>query len=111
MTKRSPSNLGTRLRLLSWPTALIGIVVIKAVLSFGVKPGSFLVSYSGVSYFLLLLLATSNAVRNGIQNTQGSRPFWVFLAIAYCLWALDQWLFIYYELGRHIEVPNNSIAD
>jgi PAS domain S-box-containing protein len=111
MTKRLPSNLGTRLRLLSWPTALIGIVVIKAVLSFGVKPGSFLVSYSGVSYFLLLLLATSIAVRNGIQNTQGSRPFWVLLAVAYCLWALDQWLFIYYELGRHIEVPNNSIAD
>ena len=111
MTKRSLSNLGTRLRLLSWPTALIGIVVIKAVLSFGVRPGSFLVSYSGVSYFLLLLLATSIVLRNGIQNTQGSRPFWVFLAIAYGLWALDQWLFIYYELFRHIEVPNNSIAD
>jgi len=111
MTKRSPSNLGTRLRLLSWPTALIGIVVIKAILSLAVRPGSFLVSYSGISYFLLLLLATSFAVRNGIQNTQGSRPFWVFLAIAYGLWALDQWLFIYYELGRHIEVPNNSIAD
>jgi hypothetical protein len=61
--------------------------------------------------FSSLLLATSSAVRNGIQDTLGSRPFWVFLAIAYCLWALDQWLFIYYELGRHIEVPNNSIAD
>jgi hypothetical protein len=59
-------NLGTGLRLLSWPTALIGIVVIKAVLSLAVKPGSFLVSYSGISYFLLLLLATSFALRNGM---------------------------------------------
>ena len=111
MSKPFSSDLGTGLRLLSWPSALIGIVVIKAALSFAVKPGSFLVSYSGISYFLLLLLATSFAVRNGIQDTLGSRPFWVFLAIAYGLWSLDQSLSLYYECGLHIEVPNNSIAD
>ena len=58
MTKPFSSNLGMKLRFSSWPTALIGIVVIKAVLSLAVKPGSFLLSYSGISYFLLLLLAT-----------------------------------------------------
>jgi PAS domain S-box-containing protein len=97
--------------LLSWPTALIGIVVIKAVLSLAVRPGSFLVSYSGISYFLLLLLATSLAISNGIQDTLDSRPFWVFLAIAYGLWLLDQGLSLYYECVLHIEVPDNSIAD
>jgi signal transduction histidine kinase len=111
MRKPFSWNLGTGLRLLSWPTALMGIVVIKAILSLTVKPGSFLVSYSGISYFLLLLLATSFAVRNGIQNTQGSRPFWVFLAIAYGLWALNQCLKLYYELVRHIDAPDCSIAD
>ena len=111
MRKRFLSNSGTGLRFSFWPTALIGIVVIKAVLSLDVKPGSFLVSYSGISYFLLLLLATSFAIRNGIQNTLGRRPFWVFLAIAYGLWSLDQCLTLYYELGRHIEAPDNSIAD
>jgi hypothetical protein len=111
MRERWSPNLGAAARFSSWPMALIGIVVIKAVLSLAVKPGSFLVSYSGISYFLLLLLATSLAVRNGIQNTLRSRPFWVFLAIAYGLWALDQGLFLYYELGLHIEVPDNSIAD
>ena len=111
MRKRFSSNLGTGLRFSFWPTALIGIVVIKAVLSLDVKPGSFLLSYSGISYFLLLLLATSFAIRNGIQNTLGRRPFWVFLAIAYGLWALDQCLTLYYELGRHIEAPDSSIAD
>jgi len=95
----------------SWPTALIGIVVIKAVLSLAVKPGSFLVSYSDISYLLLLLLATGFAIRNGIQNTLGSRPFWVFLAIAYGLWTMDQFLFVYYQLALRVEVPNNSIAD
>jgi len=83
MPKPISSNLGRKLRFAFWPTALIGIVVIKAVLSLAVKPGSFLVSYSGISYFLLLLLATGFAIRNGIRQTLGTRPFWVLLAIAY----------------------------
>ena len=111
MRNRFSSNFGVGLSVVSWPMALIGIVAIKAVLSLAVKPGSFLVSYSGISYLLLLLLATSFAIRNGIQSTLGSRPFWVFLAIAYGLWAIDQFLLVYYELALHVEVPNNSIAD
>jgi PAS domain S-box-containing protein len=111
LTEQSSSKLGIGLRFVSWPTALIGIVFIKAVLSLAVKPGSFLVSYSGISYFLLLLLATSFSIRNGIQNTLGSRPFWVLLAFAESLWTLDQCLFLYYELGLHVAVPDNSIAD
>jgi PAS domain S-box-containing protein len=111
INERFSSNLGLGLRFASWPTALIGIVVIKAVLALAVKPGSFLFSYSGISYFLLLLLATSFAIRNAVQNTLGSRPFWVFLATGYGLWVLDQWIFLYYELGLHVEVPENSIAD
>ncbi|MGO8983881.1 MAG: PAS domain S-box protein [Terriglobales bacterium] len=111
MRHRLSSNLGIRLRFSSWPTALIAIVVIKVALSFAVKPGSSLFSYSGISYFLLLLLATVFAIRNGIHNTLGGRPFWLFLAIGYGLWALDQWIFLYYELIRHVDVPDTSIAD
>jgi PAS domain S-box-containing protein len=106
--RRQFSSDGLRL---SWRTALIGIVVIKAILSLAVKPGSFLVSYSGISYFLLLLLATSFAIRNAILKTLGSRRFWVFLGIAYGLWALHQWLNLYYEFGLHVAVPDNSTAD
>src|SRR5580692_9029217 len=110
---RKPFSLDHRtgLRFSSWPTALIGIVVIKAVLSLAVKPGSTLFSYSGISYFLLLLLATSFAIRNGIQNVLVGRPFWMCLAIAYGLWSLNQGLYLYYELGLRMEVPDNSIAD
>ena len=57
MSKQSASILGMRLEVSSWPTALIGIVMIKAVLSLAVKPGSFVVSYSGIAYLLLLVLA------------------------------------------------------
>src|ERR1700727_658626 len=111
MGKRFSSNSGTGLRVSLWPTALVGIVVIKAVLSLNVTPGSFLLSYSGISYFLLLFLATSFAIRNGIRKTAGTRAFWMSLAIAYGLWTLDQYLMLYYELVRHIAVPDGSIAD
>jgi PAS domain S-box-containing protein len=111
MKEQFLSTLGTGLRGFSWSTLLVGIVVVKAVLSLAVTPGSFLFSYSGISYFLLLVLATGFAIRNGIQDTLRSRLFWIFLAVAYGLWMLDQGLTIYYELGLHIEVPDNSIAD
>jgi len=110
MRKGLSSNLGTGPRFSSWLTALIGIVFIKAVLLLAVKPGSFLISYSGISYFLLLLLATGFAIRNGIRQNHGSRPFWVLLTMAYGLWALNQGLKLYYELGRHMDAPD-SIAD
>jgi PAS domain S-box-containing protein len=91
--------------------ALVGIVVIKAILSFALTPGSFLVSYSGISYFILLLLATSFAIRNGIQKTLGTRLFWEFLAIGCGLWSLHQSIFLYYELGLHVELPDDTISD
>ena len=111
MTEGLSSNLGVRLRSLSWPTALIAILVVRAVVSFAAKPGSALLSYGSISYFLLLLLATGFAIRNGIQNTLGSRPFWVLLALGYSLWVLDQWIFLYHQFVLHTEVPDNSIAD
>ena len=111
MGKRFSSNFGAGLRFSFWPTALIGIIAIKAILSLDVKPGSFLLSYSGISYLLLLCLATGFAIRNGIQKTLGSRSFWLFLAVGCGLWALHQYLTLYYELVRHIETPDSSIAD
>ena len=103
------SRNGAKILLLA--DGLIGIVVIKAVLSLDVKAGSYVLSYSAISYLLLLFLAASFAIRNGIQNTLGRRPFWVYLAIAYSLWALHQCVTLYYELGRHINAPDSSIAD
>ena len=95
----------------SWPLALIGIVAIKAALLLALNPGSFLLSYSGISYLCLLLLATALAIRNGLQKKLGSRVFWMFLASGYALWALHQSINIYYELVLHVEVPQTSIAD
>jgi PAS domain S-box-containing protein len=111
MGAKSRSILEMRLGISPWPTALLGIVVIKAVLSLAVKPGSFVASYSGISYLLLLVLGTCFAIRNGVQNRLGVRLFWILLAAGYALWAADQSLWLYYELGLQVEVPDNSIAD
>jgi len=86
MKERFSSNLGMGLRGFSWPTLLLGIVIIKAVLSLALKPGSFLLSYSGISYFLLLLLATGFAIRNGIQKYPGKPA--VLDVSRDCLWSL-----------------------
>ena len=98
-------------RLVFWPAALLAIVTMKAVLSLALNPDSSLATYLGVPYFLLLLLATGLAIRNAIENTLGGRKFWTLLATGYGLWALDQWIFLYYEIGRRSDVPDNSIAD
>ena len=104
-------NLGIRPGALSWPSALIAILIVRGVVSFTAKPDSSLLAYGGVSYFILLLLATGFAIRNGIQNTLGGRPFWLLLGFSYTLWVLDQSIFLFHEFVLHTEVPDNSIAD
>jgi hypothetical protein len=51
-------------------------------------------TFSGISYFLLLLLATGLAARNAVYNQLGARAFWAFVALAVSHWALDQWLYL-----------------
>jgi PAS domain S-box-containing protein len=104
-------NLGIRPGALSWPSALLAILIVRGVISFTAKPDSSLLAYGGVSYFILLLLATGFAIRNGIQDTLGGRPFWLLLGIGYTLWVLDQSIFLFHEFVLHTEVPDNSIAD
>ena len=111
MTGKLSSQLKSRLTLLSWPTALIAVVVVRAVASYVLKPGSPLLSYGAISYFLLLFLAAGFALRNAIQSTLGSRPFWILFAFGQVLWLLDQGVFLYHEYVLHTDVPDNSIAD
>ena len=105
------SHLGIRLRSLSWPISSHCRFGRQSRCFIRRKTGLFLLSYGGISYFLLLLLATGFAIRNGIQNTLGSRPFWVLLGLGYSLWVLDQSIFLYHQFVLHTEVPDNSIAD
>jgi PAS domain S-box-containing protein len=109
--RRLSSEQQLRIKALFWPTALIAILVMRVLVSFTAKPGSPWLEYGGISYFLLLLMASGFVISNAIQNTLGSRSFWVLLAIGYSMWVIDQWIFLYHEFVLHTEVPDNSIAD
>jgi signal transduction histidine kinase len=91
--------------------ALLGLVAIKAALSLAGGSVPFALSYSGISYLLLLLLATGFSIRNAIHSELSTRPFWVLLAAGLGLWSFHQFLDLYYEVGLGIEVPDKSIAD
>jgi PAS domain S-box-containing protein len=110
-TYQALPNFRSARKLSLFSIAFIGIIVYKLIVSFLLKPDSLLVAAGGIPYFLLLFLATGFALHNAIQNTLKGRPFWVFLAIGYGLWTFNQWIFLYYQFGPHIEVPDNSIAD
>jgi hypothetical protein len=90
---------------------LFGFLAIKAVLSLVLGFGDKLAPYGTGAYFLLLILATGFTILNAVDRTQGRRVFWAFIAVGYGLWALDQWLYIYYGFLLHTEVPDDSIAD
>lgn len=98
-----------------WPALLVGVLSIKAVLTLALKPNftlsSVLSVYGTCVYFLLLMLSTGFALRNAAQRTGGSRTFWIFMAGGCGLWALDQWSYVYYTVGLHADVPDDSLAD
>jgi PAS domain S-box-containing protein len=95
----------------SWPSPLVAIFILKLLASLVLKQTPILASYSSVVYALLLLLAAGLAVENAVQRALRNRAFWLFLAIGFALWSLDQWVFVYYELGLHTDVPDRSMAD
>jgi hypothetical protein len=110
-TLRFWPNRPTGPRFSFWSTVLIGIAVLKLAFALLLKPESLLVAYGGIPYFALLLVASGFAFRNAIEKTLKSRPFRVFLAIAYGLWALDQSIFLYYQFGPHIDVTRGLSSD
>lgn len=109
VTASGPPGHGSSLSI--WAGVLFGFLAIKAVLSLGLGLGDKLAPCGTSVYFLLLLLATGFAIRNAVRRTQGRRFFWVFIAAGYGLWTLDQWIYIYYVLLQHTDVPDSSIAD
>jgi hypothetical protein len=94
-----------------WPSLLIGFIIVKAVLSLALGLGNKLALYGMCAYFLLLLLATGFAFLNAVEKVHRRRLFWTFIAGGYGLWSLDQWIYVYYGAFRHVDVPDNSIAD
>jgi PAS domain S-box-containing protein len=105
----TPSEV--RARLYSWPAAFIGLLVVKGALSVAPNPNTVTARFGTIVYFLLLVLGVVFAIRNAVGRHEGSRFLWALMACGYGLWALDQWLYLYYVIGLGTDVPDSSIAD
>src|SRR5277367_3731332 len=98
-------------RFLTWQNLILALFAIKLLATIVLQQTPKLASYSCALYGLVLLLAAGLAIQNARKRTLGNRAFWVFLALGCGLWSLDHWIFVYYELGRGMDVPDISIAD
>jgi PAS domain S-box-containing protein len=91
-------------RLYSWSTLVFALLAIQAALSLTLKQGPALVGYCEISYLLLLLFASSVAIRNAVQSKQTIRLFWSFLASAFAVWALVPFSW-FYNVVLHGKIP------
>ena len=108
---KSSDPSGSSLRLYLWPAATIGLLIVKGTFSLVLGTNTGTARFGTIVYFVVLLLGGVFAIRNAVQQTDGSRFFWALMACGYGLWALDQWLYVYYVIRLGIDVPDSSIAD
>jgi signal transduction histidine kinase/ActR/RegA family two-component response regulator len=98
-----------------WPVRWIALVVVIMAVHLAaiglLGAGGKLTAYAYLTLFFLMLAASSAAAFNALAGDRRSRPFWVFLALGMAIWALDQWLWIYYRFWQHTDLPNGSIGD
>ncbi len=95
----------------AWVLLAVVVVLAHAVLTLTLGQGDKLTAYSNVSLFLIILIAAGVSGSNAIRGFRGYRPFWILFSLSMATWALDQWLWIYYEFWLHTAVPNESIGD
>ena len=97
-----PHRLRSRLYL--WPAVTVALLAAQAILSLTLKQGPGLVAYCEINYLILLLVASGVAVLNAVQNRQTIRLFWLFLAVAFGLWALVPYSW-FYNVVLHGKIP------
>ncbi len=95
----------------SWPALAAVWIVFQATISFAFKSSPWVAELTLIPYLLLLFLAAGAATMNALRKTLSHRPFWVLMALGFGLWALDQWLWVYYRVGLGRSVPDASLGD
>jgi PAS domain S-box-containing protein len=96
-----------RFRFFSWPAVAVVLLLIQAALSVTIPKRGALTAYGLITYFLVLVLAAAIAALNAVHNRKAIRLFWSFLAMAFGVWSLNVWSWIYYIL---IQGGNHPVA-
>ena len=106
------SNFMSFLRTRSIDAVLVGMLVIYALAALLVPKGYALGAFGNLAQAFLQALAVFALLLNVTRSTQKhQRAFWYSLAAGGALWLAGQWVWIWFEVILHQDVPNPSSAD
>jgi PAS domain S-box-containing protein len=97
-------------RLLSWPTVALVLLLIHAALSVTIRQSRIVTAYGLTTYFLVLVLAAGIAALNAVQSRKAIRLFWSFLAMALVIWSLNAFSWFYYALVQGRDHPPHLVS-
>jgi len=95
--------------------ALLGgwIVLVGSysIVSLTVAKGPALTTYGDTFQCLAALFACVGLLLNSFSPERRTRAFWVLLGLGCAAWLVGQFIWTYFEVVRHQEVPNPFIGD
>src|SRR5271155_5862974 len=102
-----------RLPATTW--ALLGgwiiLVGSYSIVSLTVAKGPGLTTYGDTFQCLAALFACVGLLLNSFSPVRRTRSFWLLLALGCAAWLVGQFIWTYFEVVRHQEVPNPFIGD
>ncbi|MGA7592689.1 MAG: hypothetical protein WBW02_19405, partial [Candidatus Sulfotelmatobacter sp.] len=87
--------------------ALAGAITLAfALVSLTVPPGPGLTAIIDLAYLLITLAVAVTMFMNACSARGVDRRFWVLMGSGFLLWACNQGGWVYYDVLRHISVPD-----
>lgn len=95
----------------SWRNSAILLIALQISASFFLGRGFLLTAFSVLFAASMIVFTALAAATNAIRNTQSGRAFWGLVAASFFIWAVNLWIWIYWEVAHRESVPDRSIAD
>jgi len=94
-----------------WLGAVGALVFAQAVASLILPEGERLIAVSDIAQCLLLLSGTLSLIPNFLRSKGRTRLFWALMTLGVGAWTAYQLTWFYFEILRHMEVPNPFWGD
>jgi signal transduction histidine kinase len=93
-----------------WLVALVALATVQLASS-GILQGSTLATFADVLQFTIMLLMVVGTAVNIPRSKGVARGFWTLMTVSAAMWAFDYWMWVYYEVIRHLHVPAPQPGD